>query len=243
MKQLAIITGTSSGIGAGLAQTLLNENWLVLGLARRETAFESPNYSHLMADLSDLQALEQQIIPAITRRIASEYFDRVALVNNAAAIGSLKPVGDFKASELTKIYAVNVLAPTLLMGAVAKLIPESTDLRILNLSTGAAHRGIPGLADYAGSKAALRLSGMTLAAEFEQAGRSKAAILSYEPGIVDTEMQVAARTPSPNFPSQELFQAFYSNGSLQPVEAVMGDMLAFLQGSQGPPFSEKRFSS
>ncbi len=239
---LAIVTGTSSGIGAGLAKALLDEKWQVLGIARREVKFESPAYTHLNADFSDLASLDDRVIPFLIRHLTQTKCQRIALVNNAATIGSLKGLDDIPSVDLLKVYAVNVITPGVLMGVVTKHVPSISWLRIVNVSSGAAHRGLPGLSDYAGSKAALRLTGMTLASEFEQSKRSRASILSYEPGIVDTEMQVKAREPVKGFPSQDIFQGFHSSGYLQPVTAVLKDVLDFLSDTNSPAFSEKRFN-
>jgi len=239
--KLAIVTGTSSGIGAGLTQALLDENWVVVGLARRNVDLQSPHYTHIRADLSDIPFIAEQVFPDLIQKLHQSTWERIALVNNAAAIGSLKGLGEISPQELTTVYNVNVIAAGIFMGLVSKHVPDNTWLRILNVSTGAVHRGIPGLADYAGSKAALRLTGMTLASEFEQFRRSKAAILSYEPGIVDTEMQVTARTSTEGFPSQKIFQGFHSSGSLQPVSAVIIEMLKFLGDVDSPSFTESRF--
>ena len=240
-SKIVIVTGTSSGIGAGLAETLLDQGWAVLGIARREVKLDSPQYEHLMADLSDLTQLEDQVIPHIATTLQSKNFQRIGLVNNAAAIGALKPLTDIPATTLSDLYAVNVITPARLMGAVTKMVASEAWLKIVNISSGAAHGGLPGLADYAGSKAALRLTGMTLSAEFDSQGRSRASLLSYEPGIVDTEMQLQARNTSTGFPSHEIFENFHSQGVLQPVQTVLREIIAFLESSREPFFTEKRF--
>ena len=239
--KLAIITGTSSGIGAGLAQTLLEREWFVLGLARRKVEFDSPFYQHIQTDLSDHQTLVDSTLHAIRKVLDQPGWSRVALVNNAAAIGTLRGLTDIPAAKLSQLFDINVIAPGLLMGFIAKHVSSRTWLRIVNVSSGAAHRGIPGLADYSGSKAALRLMGMSLSAEFEASQRSTASVMSYEPGIVDTEMQVQARQPDDDFPSQQIFQDFHTSGSLQPVSAVIDEMIVFLESAECSFFSEKRF--
>lgn len=241
-RQMAIVTGTSSGIGAALAKALLEQDWFVLGLARRQVDFGNPNYHHLETDLADLVTLDTSVLPQVKQILGQPDWDRVALVNNAADIGSLCRVDAYKSRELIKVYAVNTVAPARLMGTVSKLVPVTTWLRIINVSTGAAGRGVPGLGDYAGSKAALRLTGMTLASEFEQEQRTRAAILSYEPGVVDTAMQAQARAGSDDFPSWEMFNGFHANGVLQPADAVIGKMLTFLNSFEGPAFREERYT-
>jgi len=243
IRKAAIVTGTSSGIGAGLAKALISNGWIVLGLSRRFVDLPGQNYTHLQVDLGNLLTLQTTVIPRLCEFLSQEKWQRVALVNNAAAMGSLQDTGDLTAPGLAQVYAINSIAPTLLMGCVSSALPETTSLRVVNVSTGAVHRGIPGLGDYSASKAALRLSGMTLASEFEQKGRSHAAVLSYEPGIVDTEMQQKARSGPENFASRQIFQEFHASGSLQPVEAVMADMLDFMEGDAPDFFIEKRFGA
>lgn len=241
IRKAAIVTGTSSGIGSGLAKALIANGWTVLGLARRPVDFPGLSYTHLQVDLGNLLILETTVIPKLVEFLRQQIWERVALVNNAAAMGSLQNTDALTAAGLAQVYAINSIAPTLLMGCVSRETPETTALRIVNVSTGAVHRGIPGLGDYAASKAALRMSGMTLASEFEQNDRSNAAILSYEPGIVDTEMQRKARSGPEDFPSRQMFREFYASGSLQPVEAVIGDMLEFMGADPPDFFTEKRF--
>jgi benzil reductase ((S)-benzoin forming) len=85
----AIVTGTSRGIGLALARVLLDRDWRVLGLARRFAPIVDDRYTHLTADLGDLGSLQalarEHLVPALTR----PGLQRVAVINNAAMIGSL----------------------------------------------------------------------------------------------------------------------------------------------------------
>ena len=69
------------------------------------------------------------------------------------------------------------------------------------MSSGAAVIAYPGLAAYGSSKAALRMAGMVLGVELDEAVKRgdverDAAILSFEPSMVDTPMQADARASS-----------------------------------------------
>ena len=55
---LALVTGTSSGIGAALAAALLGRGWTVIGLARRAADFDHPDYRHIALDLADNPILD-----------------------------------------------------------------------------------------------------------------------------------------------------------------------------------------
>jgi NAD(P)-dependent dehydrogenase (short-subunit alcohol dehydrogenase family) len=119
-------------------------------------------------------------------------------------------------------------------------------LRIVNVSSGAAVRAFPGLADYCASKAALRMTGMVTAAELDPGLRRTpaprdTAILSYEPGTVDTDMQAAARArPLSAYPWGVLFREFAARGTLVPPTAPASEIVEFLETDGHPRFSERR---
>ncbi len=192
-QPLAIVTGTSSGIGEALAYSLIGRGWRVVGLARRDAAIRDPHYKHIRVDLADLaavaSALESQVRPLLASHPTAT---RVGLVNNAALVALLGPVQQLDPLALLEVYAVNTAAPIMLMGWFLRHCPPGVPLRIVNVSTGAAVSPYPGLAAYGNTKAALRLAGMVLAAELDtmpNAAPRDATILSYEPGLVDTPMQ------------------------------------------------------
>ena len=241
---LAIVTGTSSGIGLALARALLDKKWRVLGLARRLAPIADERYTHLTVDLSDLAGLRnlarERLVPALEDPAAK----RVALVNNAALIGARSWLRLADPVHLGQVFTVNAAAPLYLMGLVAGVVPPSVRLRIVNISSGAAHLPLPGLADYGASKAALRLAGQTLAAELERSDRlpRDAAVFSYEPGLVDTAMQDQARSaPAEAFPALETFQRFADEGQLNAPEEVVKEILVFLDSDPAENFIERRF--
>lgn len=244
--KLAIVTGTSAGIGQALARTLLDLGWLVVGLARRAAVIDAPGYTHITVDLSDLTGLRAMAEADLAPFLAAPNLGRVGLVNNAATIGALNWMRAADPQHLGRMFAVNAAAPMYLMGFVANAVSESAWLRIVNISSGAAHSPLPGLGDYSATKAALRLAGQTLAAEFEHAGCTPrdAAVFSYEPGLVDTAMQDQARAASSKvFPARGAFEEFAAKGMLNPPAAVVGDIVAFLDGDPAECFTECRFGS
>ena len=237
--RLALVTGTSSGIGAAVARELLQREWQVVGIARRAPALAHERYRHLALDLSDVPAATAALEREFGARLAERAWERVGLVNNAAAA----PAGRFQnleAGELERSFALNVVMPLWLMGFAAKRKPERAMLRVVNVSSGAAQRAFPGLAAYCSSKAALRMAGMAVAAEPDGA----IAILSYEPGVVDTEMQVAARSrPLEEFPGAEHFRRLHAEGKLVAPELPAADIVEFLQSASTERFKEGRYGT
>jgi benzil reductase ((S)-benzoin forming) len=244
-RRLAIVTGTSSGIGAAVADALVRRHWDVVGIARRESALAGPRYRHLQLDLQDLPAVVDTVEREVAPALAGEPWSRVALVNNAATTGPLRPIETLDPGELLRVYAVNSAAPLWLMGFVLRHIHAATPLRIVNVSSGAAVQGFAGLAAYGTSKAALRMAGMVTAAELETPARGATArdvaILSYEPGVVDTAMQTHARSQRvEDFPWVGLFLDFKARRLIVPPDRPAAEIADFLERDGLPRFSERR---
>jgi len=243
--RVALVTGTSAGLGAAVADVLLGGGWTVVGVARRTSAITNPRYRHLSLDLADADAIAK-IEAAVAPLLGASTIARVALVNNAAAPGPLAPIEEIEPQDLARLYAVNVIAPVALMGLAVRRTPADAALRIVNVSSGAAVGAYPGLAAYSSSKAALRMAGMVLAAELESEKRKNraphdAAILSYEPGAVDTDMQTHARSLSPDvFPWVEMFHAFVARGILVPPAVPAAEIVRFVESDGHPRFSDAR---
>ncbi|HEY7237058.1 MAG TPA: SDR family NAD(P)-dependent oxidoreductase [Gemmatimonadaceae bacterium] len=242
----ALVTGTSSGVGTAVARALLERGWRVLGVARRTSPLAHDAYEHLQVDLGDTKSLPDAIGRRLTTLLTAHDWRRVGLVNNAADPGLLGQVANLDARRLADVFAVNVSAPLWLMGAFVRSTPPSTVVRIVNVSSGAAVRGYPGLGAYGTSKAALRMAGMVLAAEIEGAPDPKRrdrriSILSYEPGIVDTPMQANARAQSAEvLPSVAMFAAFAAERRLVSPDTPAREIADFLEGDSPEHFAERR---
>lgn len=248
MNYLALVTGTTSGIGEATARLLLDRGWRVVGLARRAASIQNPNYSHVSVDLGDAAALRAAFATHLAPLVQSPALQRVALVNNAADVALYGRLSDVDAADMLQAYAVNSVAPVLLMGLVTRHVAAPTAVRIVNVSTAAARAAFPGLGTYAMTKAALRLAGMVMAEELQlgpAGGDSRdISILSYEPGVVDTPMQLAARNASPSrLPIVDVFNGFKANGDLVAPEVPAGNVVSYIEADGHPPFSEAEVSA
>jgi NAD(P)-dependent dehydrogenase (short-subunit alcohol dehydrogenase family) len=100
--RVALITGASQGIGAGLVAGYRRKGWSVVGTARRMAPTEDPEVLTVEGDIAD---------PATAVRLvgaALERFGRVdTLVNNAGVFIS-KPFTDYTAEDYATIVAVNL---------------------------------------------------------------------------------------------------------------------------------------
>lgn len=249
---IAIVTGTTAGLGHAVALALLDRGWSVIGVARRASPFTHPAYCHIAFDLALVADDPSGLAGALDAHLNASRRSRVGLVNNAADPEGLMPLDRLEPRLLARVFAVNTIAPIWLMGRVQHATAPNAALRIANVSSGAGTTGFPGLAAYGASKAALRLAGMSLAREWDGSvgppgaaphrRRANAAILSYEPGVVDTDMQSYARARSPDeFPWVGIFHDFLARGLAVPPGRPAAEIVSFLESDAAPPFSERRF--
>jgi len=248
-SRVALVTGTSSGVGAATARALVARGWTVVGASRRPAAIDSPLYTHVTIDLADVRALPDAFPPAVAPILASRRWDRMALVNNAARADLLMPLERLAPSDVLDMFALNTVAPIWLMGFIARHAPRDTVLRIVNVSTGGAVTAYPGLTAYCASKAALRMAGQVFATELDSSvreppGPRDTAVLSYQPGTVDTPMQTAARSlDAETFPWSQLFRDFHSRGLLVDPAEPASEIVSFLESASAPRLTERRLGA
>jgi len=246
MNRIALVTGTSTGIGLAAAQELLRRGWRVVGISRRAAPIDHRHYSHLRLDLAETAALVASVDAHAGPLVSDPSVGRIALINNAALGGLLGPVEQLDVAALPTIFAVNVTAPIALLGWLLRRSPHAAPLRIVNVSSGAAVIAYPGLGAYGSSKAALRMAGMILGVELDDAvKRGEAArdvsILSFQPSMVDTPMQADARASSYSvLPMVDYFKQAFEEGRLLPPAAPATAMADYVDADGHPRFSESR---
>lgn len=245
MKQLAVVTGASAGLGHAIAEALLDRGWQVLGVSRRTADIEHADYADLCCDLADAAALDETFGEVFATRYQLASRDRVALINNAGVLGPVGPLSDAAPAAFNRTLALNVTAPAILTGRFVKWCAE-VPLRVVNISSGAAHRPIAGWAAYCASKAALHMLGAMTAAEVESmpafAGRD-VRVLGFAPGVVDTAMQGEIRARSPDeLPGVQRFLDLHADGELLPPEKPAAEIAEWLARDTGPRWEETRVS-
>lgn len=215
----AIITGVSQGLGEALAFELLGRGAQVLGVGRSSSArLANARYRFVRCDLAQAAMLPAMLEPAFSA-IASEHPSSVCLINNAATLDPVGVLGTTEADHITTSITVNLTAPIVLANVFCRVFTDDAiERRIVNVSSGAAQRAIPGESLYCIAKAGLEMLTLTLAAE--QASPRFHAV-SLRPGVIDTAMQSYARgQPKARLPSVDLFKGFHAGGQLVPADTV-----------------------
>lgn len=213
------ITGTSKGLGKALAVQFLQKGCPVVGIGRNNV-ISHPNYSFIECDLSDLEAVKNI-------RFHDDGTGGI-LINNAGVIGTIKRVSDLETSDLETVMKINTLVPMILSQRFLKDSMDDKESVILNISSGAASRSIPGWAAYCASKSALDRFSETLYLEETEKGRP-IRVYSVAPGIIDTQMQQTIRSADQHdFSSLQTFRDLKENDELQSPEIVAKKVLHLL---------------
>jgi len=184
----ALVTGASSGIGAGLAEALAAAGAVVGICARRAERLEAtlgrcrahtPASCSWVVDLAD---------PAAVDRLAADALDALGgvdiLVNNAG-IPLRRHATRLDAATVEAVMALNFLSPARLTLALLPGMVEQGHGRIVNVSSVAAVLSSPGEAAYSASKAALAVWSESLAVDLWDTGVHP---MTVYPGVVDTEL-------------------------------------------------------
>ena len=248
MNPLAIITGTTSGIGKILAEQLLEKNWDVLGLARRGAAIQHPNYRHALLDLAIPEQVQGYFEQTFPRETILAGRPRVALVNNSGVLSPVGPLEDAPMAELAQSFLLNAVAPIWLMGCLTRMCGDAP-LTVLNVSSGAAYKPLAGWAAYCSTKAALRMAGQVYGQDVEQNGRYRTrqntlAVVNYSPGVTNTPMQDEVRSYGEDlFPGVERFVDLKESGQVKEPDLPVAEMVALLEKTDLPPYSEVNYGA
>ncbi len=158
--RVALVTGTSRGIGYFLAKELAAAGAHVIAVARTVGGLEELD-DEIRKDgrgSATLVPLDLADLPGIDRLGASihERWGKLdILVANAGVLGTISPVGHVEAKVFDKVMAINVTATWRLIRSVDPLLKASDAGRAIIVSSGAAHSARAYWGPYAASKAAV----------------------------------------------------------------------------------------
>lgn len=152
-NKVVLLTGGGAGIGLAAAAGFARQGARVVITGRREEMLEATSRSHpgmdyLVADAGNPADAERTIATVVSR------WGRLdVLVNNAGA-GAILPLSQASSEQITEIFAVNVVGPSLLAKAALPHLKESVGT-IINVSSTFGHKAAASLSHDAASKAAL----------------------------------------------------------------------------------------
>lgn len=219
MKKVAIITGTSRGLGLSLANFFLENGYFVVGIARTNEILH-PNFYFHKSDLSSEKFSIAKLNSFCLGKKLLSKSDHVVLVNNAATVTPIHFIDKLNEKEMTLSYQLNLHAPMVIsQWALQKFLKKSRQVTICNISSGAALRPLFNWSIYCTMKAGLKMFTDCLNLEFSASGKFKA--FSFYPGVMDTKMQETIRKQnSKSFKNVEKFKELKEKNQLLDPKAV-----------------------
>jgi benzil reductase ((S)-benzoin forming) len=239
---LTILTGASRGLGAALAEQLLQPGATLVAIARSAM----PELEALALERGatlEAWSLDLADAPAAASRLADwlraqdgERFDSATLINNAALLTTIAPLEDAEFAEHSRALRVGLEAPLLLSAAFLAATRgwharREGRCKLLNISSGLGRFAMASQANYCAVKAGL--DHFTRAVALDQAqAKHPARAVSLAPGVIDTDMQTHLRgSAAERFPDRERFVNLKSSGQLDSPGAAAAKVLAYLQRS------------
>ncbi|MDY6765787.1 MAG: SDR family oxidoreductase [Candidatus Nanohaloarchaea archaeon] len=191
MSQTAIVTGGASGIGRHTCLKFAEDGYNVVVADVRKDPREGGPRTHEKlksegrearfwgTDVRDWDAVQEMV-----EQVLDWYGSIDVLVNNAG-VAERAPIAELPMEDARDIFRINVDGVYHGMKAVVPVMTERGDGAIVNVASGAGKTGIPGLAAYCGSKAAVIRMSEAVAAEVEHSGVTVDAVC---PGRTRTAM-------------------------------------------------------
>lgn len=184
-RKVALVTGASRGIGAAIAQQLIQDGYFVVGTATSESGAQklTDSFGEQGAGWAlDVRNLDE--IEAVVSHIEQNYGPVLVLVNNA---GITKDNLLLRMSEddWDDILNIHLKAVYRLSKRVLKGMTKARFGRIINISSVVAHFANPGQANYSAAKAGIEAFSRSLAKEM---GSRQITVNSVAPGFIATEM-------------------------------------------------------
>ncbi|MGW9229403.1 SDR family oxidoreductase [Pseudorhizobium sp. NPDC055634] len=194
MDKIVLITGASSGIGAGIARELGRAGaTLILGARRTERldelAEEIRSFGGRVATRR-LDVTDRDDVAAFAQAARDE-FGRVDVIVNNAGLMPLSPMAALKVEEWDRMVDVNIKG---VLYGIAAVLPEMTERgsgHIINIASIGALTVSPTAAVYCATKFAVRAISEGLRQE-----REDIRVTCIHPGVVESELASTITDPT-----------------------------------------------
>jgi len=197
MEKIAVVTGSSSGIGFETSLALARDGFYTFATVRNVKKAQKivaiAKKEKLNIEIIELNVNEEKSIQSAFEQIVDKKHRIDVLVNNAgwALFGSLEDVtvNDFRAQFETNFFGIISI-----IQKVAPIMRKQGSGIIVNISSVAGKIGFPGSSAYISSKFALEGLSESLRYELGQFGVK---IIIIEPGVIKTNLFSSMKIAQP----------------------------------------------
>jgi NAD(P)-dependent dehydrogenase (short-subunit alcohol dehydrogenase family) len=213
--RIAIVTGSSSGIGYEISLTLARNGLLTYATMRNLNKAENiksvATKENLPIRVKQLDVTDDTSVKNAIQAISSETGRIDVLVNNAG-YGLNGALEDLAMDEIKTQYETNVFGLIRTTQAVLPIMRKQKTGIIVNISSGAGRFGFPGGSAYVSTKFAVEGLSESMSYELEPFGIR---VVIVEPGVIRTNfgngLIVARKSQDPNSPYSQIMQKMVSS--------------------------------
>lgn len=192
LKKVALVTGSSGGIGRAISERLAKDGYFVLLHYNSNEAKASELLSQIQAAGGegklvrfDISASDTEIESTLSKALeAIGPYELSVLVNNAGIHkDTLSPL--MSTEMFDSVIKTNLYGAFYLMRWASKIMMRQRKGAVVNVSSLAGQMGNPGQMNYAASKAGLIAMTKTMAMEL---GSRNVRVNAVAPGLIETDM-------------------------------------------------------
>jgi short-subunit dehydrogenase len=196
-RQKILITGASSGLGAGMARVFAARGRALALCARRTDRLEelkaelTARHPNIKVAIAELDVNDHDQVPKVFAALSDELggVDRI-IVN--AGIGKGAPLGSGKLWANKATIETNLVSALVQIETAIEMFAKAGSGHLVLISSVLGNKGVPGIkAAYAASKAGVSSLGESLRAEYPH-GPIRVTVL--EPGYIESEMTAKSAT-------------------------------------------------
>ncbi len=203
MEKVALVTGSSSGIGLETALSLARDGYYTFAsmrnLGKAGELEHAAKKENLPIEIIELDVDNENSITSAIKKVVAKYGRLDVLVNNAG-YGQFGCTEDVSVKEFRKQFETNFFSVVKIIQEIAPIMRKQNSGNIINISSVAGRIGFPGSPAYISSKFALEGLGECLRYELGQFGIKTTLI---EPGVIKTDffnsMKVSESKSDPKY--------------------------------------------
>ncbi len=196
-RQKILITGASSGLGAGMARAFAAKGRDLALCARRTELLDelkielTSRHPAITVAVAQLDVNDHEQVPKVFAALSEELggLDRI-IVN--AGIGKGAPLGSGKLWANKATIETNLVSALVQIETAIEMFNEAGSGHLVLVSSVLGNKGVPGVkAAYAASKAGVSSLGESLRAEYAS---GPITVTTLEPGYIESEMTAKSAT-------------------------------------------------
>ncbi|HEX7257304.1 MAG TPA: SDR family oxidoreductase [Nitrososphaeraceae archaeon] len=229
-EKVAVVTGSSSGIGLETALTLARNGFLTYAtmrnLAKSDNIKAVADKDHLPIRIVQLDVNDDTSVNNAVQSIIKETGRIEILVNNAgyALSGAFE---ELSLEEIKNQYDTNFYGIIRTSQAALPIMRKQRSGRIINISSGLGLFGFPGMSAYSSTKFAMEGLSESMAYELDQFGIK---VILIEPGVIRTNIGnsivIAKKAHDSSSPYSQMMQKMGNNFKKFTENASSADVVA-----------------